>query len=70
MSITWSNELNLRVLITGGAGFIGGALIRRLLRQTSVTIFNLDKLGYASDLRGINNYLKIIILKIDIILSK
>ena len=57
MSLIWSNQSNLRVLITGGAGFIGGALIRRLLSQTSVTIFNLDKLGYASDLDGIDIYL-------------
>jgi len=42
-----------RVLVTGGAGFIGGALVRRLLRGTSATVFNLDKLGYASDLTSI-----------------
>ena len=48
---------NKRIFITGGAGFIGGALIRRLLSKTSVTIFNLDKIGYASDINEIHRIL-------------
>lgn len=43
-----------RVLVTGGAGFIGGAMVRRLLAESNVQVFNLDKLGYASDLTGID----------------
>ena len=42
-----------RLLITGGAGFIGGALVRRLLSESTAMVFNLDKMGYASDLAGI-----------------
>ncbi|ABM76873.1 dTDP-glucose 4,6-dehydratase [Prochlorococcus marinus] len=38
-----------RVLVTGGAGFIGGALIKRLLKESNMIIFNLDKFSYASD---------------------
>ena len=38
----------LKVLITGGAGFIGSALIRFLIRETDAQVVNVDKLTYAA----------------------
>lgn len=39
-----------RVLVTGGAGFIGSALCRRLIAREGAHVLNLDKLTYAANL--------------------
>ena len=49
---------NPRILITGGAGFIGSAVICKLLKDSNCKIFNVDKMNYASDLTSIKKTLK------------
>jgi dTDP-glucose 4,6-dehydratase len=41
------------ILITGGAGFIGSALVRYLLQATSIKIVNVDTLTYAGNLESL-----------------
>jgi dTDP-glucose 4,6-dehydratase len=45
----------MRILVTGGAGFIGSAVIRHLLAATDHTVVNVDKLTYAADLRSLES---------------
>ena len=52
----------MRILVTGGAGFIGSALVRYLVGEVGADVLNLDKLTYAGNLAsldaiaGANNY--------------
>lgn len=43
----------MRILVTGGAGFIGSAVIRHLIWNTSHEVANLDKLTYAGNLESL-----------------
>lgn len=42
--------MTFRVIVTGGAGFIGSAVVRRIVASTDWHVLNLDKLTYAANL--------------------
>jgi dTDP-glucose 4,6-dehydratase len=43
----------MKILVTGGAGFIGSAMIRHLVSNTNSTVINVDKLTYAGQLSSL-----------------
>ena len=47
--------MNDRILVTGGAGFIGSNFVLQQLQNESLCIINLDKLTYAGNLRNLES---------------
>lgn len=43
----------MKILVTGGAGFIGSAVIRHIIANTQDSVINLDKLTYAGNLENL-----------------
>ncbi|CAH9052889.1 dTDP-glucose 4,6-dehydratase [Pseudoalteromonas holothuriae] len=45
----------MKILVTGGAGFIGSAVVRYIINNTSYSVINLDKLTYAGNLKSLES---------------
>jgi len=45
----------MKILVTGGAGFIGSALVRHIINSTQNTVINVDSLTYAGNLESLED---------------
>ena len=45
----------MKIIVTGGAGFIGSAVIRHIINHTNNEVLNVDKLTYAGNLQSLES---------------
>ena len=53
-----TQKSSLKILVTGGAGFIGSALLRYIINDTNYSVVNIDKLTYAGNLQSLESISK------------
>ena len=51
----YPNNSSIKIIVTGGAGFIGSALIRHIINDTNYSVINVDNLTYAGNLESLSS---------------
>lgn len=59
----------MKILVTGGAGFIGSAVVRHIISDTGDSVINLDKLTYAGNLESLPVYRQVSVIRLNKLIS-